>query len=301
MTKSFRQLVSGSLLAVCLMFGAALAQQQQSQPAQDRPGPPPLTLTHIRGNVYEVAGGSGANCGLFWTDKDAFIVDAKMTEESARKMLEEAKKISPVPVTTVILTHSDGDHVNGLTGFPLGLDIVAQDNTRRRMAAAFQDPRQQAYLPNLTFTKTMTIFSGGKRFELLHFGPAHTDGDAVVFLPEEKVAFIGDLLFIGRDPLIHRHKNGSVLGAIKTLKALLTLEADIYASGHSEPVGKAELEKGLAYIQERVDKVKALLTEKKTLDEVKKAFNIVDSAAPGARRFASLVEVIYLELTEKKN
>jgi len=295
------RLFYGMIIAVCFVFGAALAQQPQGQPVQTRPEPPPLLLTHIRGNIYEIGGGSGANCGLFWTDKEAFIIDAKMTDESAKKMLEEAKKLAPVPVTTVLLTHSDGDHVNGLTGFPAGLDIVAQDNTRKHMAAAFQDPRQQAHLPNLTFTETMTVFSGGKRFELLHFGPAHTDGDAVVYLPEDKVAFIGDLLFLGRDPLIHRHKNGSVLGAIKTLKALLALDADIYVSGHSEPVGKAELEKGLAYIQERVDKVKALISEKRTLDEVKKAFNIVDTAAAGGRRWPSLVEVIYLELTEKRN
>jgi cyclase len=295
------RLLSGILIAVCLVFGAALAHQPKGQPAQARPEPPPLTLTHIRGNIYEITGGSGANCGLFWTDKEAFIIDAKMTDESAKKMLEEAKKLAPVPVTTVLLTHSDGDHVNGLTEFPAGLVIVSQDNTRKHMAAAFLDPRQQAYLPNMTFTETMTIFSGGKRLELFYFGPAHTDGDAVVYIPEEKVAFIGDLLFLGRDPLIHRQKNGSVLGAVKTLKALLALEADIYVSGHNEPAGKAELEKGLAYIQERLDKVKALIAEKKSLDEVKKAFNIVDTVAPGGRRWPSLVEVIFLELTEKKN
>jgi cyclase len=299
MPSNHNRLLSGIIIAVCLIFGAALAQQPQGQPAQARPEPPPLTLTHIRGNIYEIAGGSGANCGLFWTDKEAFIIDAKMTDESAKKMLEEAKKLAPVPLTTVLLTHSDGDHVNGLTGFPAGLVIVSQDNTRKHMAAAFLDPRQQAYLPNLTFTETMTIFSGGKRLELFYFGPAHTDGDAVVYIPEDKVAFIGDLLFLGRDPLIHRQKNGSVLGAVKTLKALLALDADIYVCGHNEPAGKAELEKGLTYIQERLDKVKALIAEKKSLDEVKKSFNIVDQAAAGGRRWPSLVEVIYLELTEK--
>jgi len=301
MPSNHNRLISGIIIAVCFVFGAALAQQPQGQLVQARPEPPPLTLTPIRGHIYEIMGGSGANCGLFWTDKEAFIIDAKMTDESAKKMLEEAKKIIPVPVTTILLTHSDGDHVNGLTGFPAGLDIVAQENTRKHMAVAFQDPRQQAYLPNLIFTETMTIFSSGKRFELLYFGPAHTDGDAVVYIPEDKVAFIGDLLFLGRDPLIHRQKNGSVVGTIKTLKALLALEADLYVPGHGEVASKAELEKGLAYIQERLDKVKALIAENKNLDEVKKAFNIADTAAPGGRRWPSLVEVIYLELTEKKN
>jgi len=298
--KSNRFLV-GLILVVSLALGMALAQQPQSQPAQARPGPPPLALAHIRGNIYVVTGGSGANCGLFWTDKAAFIIDAKMTEETAKAMLEEVKKLSPAAVTTVFLTHSDGDHVNGLTGFPAGLEIVAQENSFKHMAAAFQDLRQQAYLPNMTFTEKMTIFSGGKRVEILHFGPAHTDGDAVIYFPEDKVAFIGDLLFLGRDPLIHRHKNGSVRGAVKTLKALVAMDADTFISGHAEPVGKAELEKGLVYIQERLDKVKALIAEKKTLEEVKTAYAIVDSTAPGGRRWPSLVEVTYLELTEKKN
>ncbi len=301
MSSKSSKFIMGLVLNVCLVLGAALAQQPQGQPAQIRPEPPPLALTQIRGNIYEATGGAGANCGLFWTEKAAFLIDAKMTEETAKKMLEEAAKLSPVPLTTVLLTHSDGDHVNGLTGLPAGLYIVSQENTRKHMAAAFQDPRQRAYLPNMTFTQNMTIFTGGKRLELLYFGPAHTDGDAVIYFPEDKVAFVGDLLFLGRDPLIHRQKNGSVAGLAKTLKALLALDADLYIPGHGDPVDKAGVEKGLAYVQERLDKVKALIAEKKTLEEVKKAFDIVDSAAPGGRRWPSLVEVIYLEFTEKKN
>ena len=63
-------------------------------------------------------------------------------------MLAEIRKVTPEPVTTIILTHSDGDHVNGLPGFPKGLTIVAHENVKRDMEKAAADlPALKDYLP----------------------------------------------------------------------------------------------------------------------------------------------------------
>jgi cyclase len=286
-------------ISTCVLIFAALAQQQSST---QRQAPPPLSVEKIKGNIYQVKGGSGANTGFYVAEKEVFVIDAKMTEESAKQMIDAIKKITPNPVTKIILTHSDGDHVNGLVGFPAGIDIISHINTRDDMAKAFKSDTQLAHLPTMTFSDKLSIpvESGTKssKVQLLYFGPAHTSGDVVVFFPEEKVAFIGDLLFLGRDPLIHRAKNGTSFGLVKVLKSLLALDADTYASGHNDLTTKKEIQDFLQSIVDKQAKIQTMVSSGKSLDEVKKAFNIETPA--GGSRWPSLVEVIYLDITEKK-
>ena len=59
------------------------------------------------------------------------MVDAKISAEAARHMLAEIKKATENPVRRVVLTHSDGNHVNGLAGFPPHLTIISHTNARQ--------------------------------------------------------------------------------------------------------------------------------------------------------------------------
>lgn len=264
--------------------------------------PAPLSIVPIRDGIYWIRGGSGANTGLVVGRSEVTLIDAKMTAESARAVLEEIRKITPLPVRRVILTHSDGDHVNGLAGLPRDITVIAHPNARRDMEEAVKDPKLAAlagWLPGELVADRRTLEGGGVQIELIHFGPAHTDGDLVVFLPAQRVAFVGDLLFIGREPLIHRHKNGRASGAIATLRKLLELDADTYVSGHADPVGKEEIRKAIASLEGTQQKVRGLIADGKTLEEIKAAFGVKQPPA-GQRSRPGLVEVIYLEMTEKK-
>jgi len=288
-------------LAIVVLYLFVNLNAQQQQPPQAKPAPPPIAISQVRADIYEVKGGSGANCGFFIGEKEVMVIDAKMDEESAKQMIAEIKKLTPKPIKYVLLTHSDGDHVNGLTGFPPNITIAAQQQTRKDMDEAFKEPQQRLYLPGLTFSERLKIYSGSRAIELIYFGPAHTSGDAVVYFPDEKAAFIGDLFFRDRDPLVHRQKNGSSFGLVKVLKEILKLDADTFLNGHSDPASKADIEGLIKSLEEKQSKIKALIQEGKSLDEIKKVFNIEERPVqPGGRRFLNLVEVIYLELTEKK-
>ncbi|MGD0922708.1 MAG: MBL fold metallo-hydrolase [Terriglobia bacterium] len=294
-------LVTITFLGGLAVATAAAETVSASNPQQ--PQPVPLSAEPLRGGVYWVKGGSGANTGFIIGKKEVIVIDAKMTEESAQAMLAEIKKLTPNPVKYIVLTHSDGDHVNGLAGFPQGLTIVAHTNTRKDMEEAFQDPKLSAllpYLPNETFTGDRSLNIDGVRMNLLHFGPAHTSGDVVAYLPDQKIAFVGDLVFIGRDPLIHRQKGGTSFGLVQTLRKILALDADTFISGHNDPLTKADIRGLLTSIEEKQAKVKVLIQQGKSLEEIKSAFGIAEAPAPGGRRWPSLVETIYLDLTERK-
>ena len=300
MSKS-RSIITILLFSALFLAGAGfcLAQGQ------------PLTVQKIKGGIYLAKGGSGANTGFYIGGKEILIVDAKMTADASRQVLDEIRKLSDKPVTRLVLTHSDGDHVNGLNGFPQGLKIYSHPQTKKDLEEAAKAPATtylRDYLPNEVCSpctpsrnSAVVIQSGTDTIQLYHFGPAHTSGDLIVYLPAEKVAFVGDLAFVGRDPLIHRQKGGSSAGLLDTLNGLMALNPDTILSGHNDPLTKQDIQGLYDSLSEKREKVKAMVAEGRSLQEIKKAFGVQDAASqPGRPRFPSLVEVIYLELTEKK-
>ena len=274
------------------------AQQQPNQPFQ----------THqVSSNVSYVEGGGG-NSGVIVGEKGVILVDAKTTTDGGKQLLDAVAKITPKPVTTVLLTHSDGDHVGGLTAFPKGLTIIAQENNKKEQEAAIAKGGRGApspdYLPNKLVDKKENVTIDGVKFELYHWAPAHTSGDLIVFLPAEKIVFTGDIITTNRfRPLIHLEKNGSSEGWITTVKGMLALNADKYVSGHGDVLDKAAVQQKLdSAIAER-DKIKALVAQGQSLEQIEAAVGDPppsEAQAGGAGpHFASYAEVVYDELTKK--
>ena len=265
--------------------------------------PPDPVVKQVTDNVYMINTGI-ANTGFIVGETEVLVVDAEMTSDAAGTMLEVIKKITPKPVTKLVLTHSDGDHVNGIGGFPKGLEIYSSAEAKNEMAEEFKAQNLLNlldYLPTKTFTDKMEIDLYPDTIQLLHFGPAHTSGDAVVFVPNKKLVFVGDLVFVGLDPLIHRHKGGTSSGLIETLQSVLSLAADKFIPGHNDVLSRNEIETVLKDVQEKADKVRSMVQEGKSMTETKEAFGIEDiPPKAGELNFPSLVEVIYLELTTGK-
>lgn len=172
-------------------------------------GPPagPLLVHSLTPNVYWVEGGVG-NVGFVVGDKGVVVIDTTISLKSAKELLADIAAVTPKPVTTVILTHGDIDHVGGLQAFPSGVSIIAQDSNRKRMQTRVASGRSSvpaAYLPNHVVGEREAVLLEGVKFELLHWAPAHTDGDLVIYLPSEKAVYTGDIFALDQPrALIHR-------------------------------------------------------------------------------------------------
>src|ERR1051325_10763910 len=83
----------------------------------------PVMMKQLKPDVWAGLGGSGGNSTIYIGKASVIVVDAKQTEAGAKDLLAEIAKITPKPVSTVFLTHSDGDHVNGLVAYPQGVKV----------------------------------------------------------------------------------------------------------------------------------------------------------------------------------
>ena len=264
-----------AMLAVFVSFAMLAAAQQQA---------PPLKVTKIKDNVYWAQGGVGSNDGIIVGTTGVIVVDTKTTPDSEKEVIAEIAKITPKTVNTAIITHSDGDHANGLAAFPAGLTIIAQENCKKELeaSAGSRNPAPQDRLPTKTYNKTDKLSIDGVHIRLYHWANAHTSGDTVVYLPDQKIVFGGDLLAGAPDQpqtLIHLEKHGSTAGWIENVKGMVGLDADTYLTGHGNMMTKAQVQKKLELIQDKYSKIKVMVAQGKSLDEIKTSFG-EPTAAP---------------------
>lgn len=283
-----------SAIAVLIAFAPVAHAQAQFAPIQ---------VHMLNGGVYWIEGGVGSNSGVVVGKDGVIVIDAKQTAESGKAVLAEVAKLTPKAITHVILTHSNLDHVDGLVAFPKGLTIISQENCKKQMENPRSNPQNidlHDYIPTKTVNKKEALTVDGVRFELLHFAPAHTSGDLIIYLPEQKIAFTGDITVTRLPyPLIHMEDQGSSEGWIESMKGIVALNAETYVPGHGGVQTKAELEKRLADTTARREKIKELVAQGKSLDEVKQSLGEPAKAGVGnGTGFASFTEVVYQELTK---
>jgi cyclase len=286
LTNRFALASLGALTAVSM-------GQAPQQPAT------PFVTHQLKPNVYWIEGGGG-NSTVILGAYGVVVVDAKTTKAGGQELLDDIAKITSKPVTTVILTHSDGDHVNGLAAFSTGVKVIAQENNKKEqevaLAAGGRGAPPADHQPTQVITKekeTLTI--EGEKFELYHWAPAHTSGDLIVYLPAEKIVATGDIIATNNPyPRIHDEKHGSTEGWIATAKGIVSLDADTFVPGHGTIQTKADIEKRISDAEARRTQVKELVAQDKSLEEVKAAVGDNDKL-----NYKSWTQVCYEELTKR--
>jgi glyoxylase-like metal-dependent hydrolase (beta-lactamase superfamily II) len=258
----------------------------------------PLEFKKISDRLYEIVGGRGSRGGAYIGDNGVLIIDAECDKKTVDQVIEGIREITTdKPVQYLVNTHSDGDHVAGNRYFPPMVTFVAHENCRKDFflpgrngaPSDWNKPELSPFTPSVTFRDKMDIHLGSKKVELWYFGIGHTTGDTVVYFPEEKTAFLGDQIFLERPQLIHAHKNGNSFEHVKTLGRMLeALEAEKFCSGHSEPADRDRIKKHIAQMKQRQEKIKALIVEGKSSEQIKGQFE----ASEGR-----LIETICNELT----
>jgi cyclase len=209
-------------------------------------------LVELAPGVYAYLQADGgfciSNAGLITGSAGSVAVDALFLPRMTRAFLAEAARATAAPITTLINTHHHLDHTLGNHAFA-DRTIIGHALTRtemQRVGRPFDRILAQAphfapelpadvplVLPTLTYTDRLTLYVNDREVQLIHVPTAHTIDDTLVYLPEERILFAGDVAFFYVTPLAFE---GSVLGWLDALAAIATLDVERIVPGHG-PVG----------------------------------------------------------------
>jgi cyclase len=241
--------------------------------APERLGPP---------RVEEVSPGIFAYIqpdGTWWINNTGFLVgasavaavDACSTEARTRALLAAISATAGRrPVKTLVNTHHHGDHTHGNYLFG-DATIVAHERCRAEILA--EGPPGTSKLVNsgtwtdvewgeietappfVTYTDRVSLYVDELKCEVSHVGtPAHSTNDSIVWIPERRVLFAGDLLFNGGTPFLLA---GSVTGALRAVADLKELGAETIVPGHGPVCGPEVIDDVLAYLNFVLDLARA--------------------------------------------
>lgn len=301
------------VLVLLLGIGGLLmaAGAFQAPPPPAGPSAQSLEATKIekvKDNLYMITGStpapreafSGGNTGVFITDTGVVIVDTKLAGWG-QVILEKIKTVTDKPVTTIINSHTHGDHTGSNGMFAPTVDIVAHENTKANMEKmdAFKGDGAKG-LPKRTYKDTMSIGTGKNRIDLYYFGRAHTSGDTWIVFPALRVMHTGDIFAWKDAPGLDRNNGGSGLEYAQTLgKALSTVkDVDTLIVGHSPLRTVPELREYQQFMIEFVAAVKAAKTGGKTVDEAAASIDLSAKYKDYKNeRYKATVQSIYDELT----
>jgi glyoxylase-like metal-dependent hydrolase (beta-lactamase superfamily II) len=207
---------------------AGVAQQQ-------RPRIPPTgAIKKVKDNLYVIPG-AGGNTTVFVTRNGIVLVDTKLPDNGA-PILAEVRKVSGRAVSMIINTHSHPDHIGSNDYFPVTVEKVTHENTKKWMAANAKVASNAALMPTRTFSDRITLGSGRDQIDLYYFGAGHTNGDAFIVFPALRTMAAGDIFAWKMAPLIDPNAGGSVIALPDTLEKTLKgiRNVDTVIEGHGD-------------------------------------------------------------------
>jgi len=231
-----------------------------------------------------------ANCGLVHSDGEALLVDTPYTPALTETFLAATRRVTGGTAPgTVVATHANGDHTWGnqcLTGSEIlateaALEHQCVEPTPQELHALVweSDPDQplgwyfrrhfgkfdfsgiQVLPPTATFTGRHDLTVGRIPVELHEVGPAHTVGDLVVHLPEQRVVFAGDIVFSGDHPC---HWAGPLDRISAAGERILAFDPEWIVPGHGPLMTPEQLRTYIAYLDDLSDQALLLHGQGKT-------------------------------------
>lgn len=307
MRLNFRRSIT--ILAVALVFAAFFAQAAFAQNG----------LTQIADNVYCYAdvkpmvpqNSFAANAGVIIGRDGIVVIDTLTSAKEGQRLINDIRAISDKPIKYVVTTHFHPDHVLGSSEFAkLGATIIAHVNDKGSLEKAGPtmvnfvrrswglteeelEGTEVAY-PTLAFSDRMEIDLGDQKIELIYPGPSHTDGSLLVYLPDKKILFTGDILFTGYHPYIG---DGNIPSWLKVLDGIRGMDVSQIIPGHGPISDKKDVAAMREYLEIFDKKAKELC---RSSDDLEYIISELKMALPRRDGEAMIKENVMIKYLKKK-
>ena len=158
--------------------------------------------------------GAGANAGIVDLGGHLLLFDTFATPEAAAELRTAAETLTGQPVRTVVNSHAHPAHTQGNNAFGADVDIISTHQTRQLLVPT------TTRLPNVTFEKSLILHGSQRSVEVISYGGGHTQSDAILWLPQERIAFMGDLLTVNCHPFLGDGDPGEVNRTLDLMRVL---------------------------------------------------------------------------------
>src|SRR2546427_6948079 len=241
-------------------------------------------IEKVKDNLYVITGSgvadqnafSGGNTAVFVTDSGVVVVDTKLPGWGPT-LLERIKTVTNKPVTTIINTHTHGDHTGSNEFFGTTVDSVVHENTKANMAKMDEFKGTKArFLPRRTYKDKLTIGKGKDEIDLYYFGAGHTNGDSFVVFPAIRTMHVGDMFAWKALPYIDTGNGGSVIAHASTLaKDVATVKnVDTIINGHIPTTTFDELKEYADFSPDFVTFARNQMKAGKTVDQAAAEYKV---------------------------
>ena len=252
----------------------------------------------------------GCNQGWVVFKDFVLVIDANFPNQ-AEEVIKLIRKTTDKPIRYVFDTHYHGDHADGNPIYTKnGTIAIASEGSRdlfdTKGIAGFQKsqkakPDEYGPLkyekPSLYFPKKLVLDDGDMRVELLHFGHAHTAGDAIAWLPKHGIAFTGDACVNGA---FNYTGDSNTESWIRVLTEMKKLDIKTIAPGHGEMADKGLVDTQRRYFVELRQLIQKALDDGKSLDEIKESIELPfyeKWTGVNVKERVENIEHVYSELT----
>ena len=238
-----------------------------------------IKTTSLTKNLHVIFG-YGGNILVSIGKDGTLIVDSQFPDISS-VILEKINELGGEKVDFIINTHFHFDHAEGNRAYgPMGANIYAHENTLDYFKNGTyinlvsivwpQQPYEEEAIPDILYKEKLSLNINDHMIEVLHFGPAHTTGDSIIYFKDANVIHLGDVGNLEVAPFIDVDNGGSIHGMIHSLEKVLNIinEKTIVVPGHGEIADKSIKENYLKNLIQVKNKIQILISEGKTLLEI---------------------------------
>ena len=187
------------------------------------------------------------NSGIIVTGEGLVVLDALSSEAVARAQREAMTSTIREPVRILVSSTFHNNYSKGNVAYAdvlkIGHEHYRTDLLELMRRENVSAEEQKARLPGQTFRDRMTLYLGGKEIQILYVGRAHTRGDSIIFVPQDRIAYLSELFFSEQFLVIN---DGYGVDWLRALDAVEALGADIFVPAHGPiPADPRETRQGL--------------------------------------------------------
>ncbi|MBV9878082.1 MAG: MBL fold metallo-hydrolase [Verrucomicrobia bacterium] len=224
----------------------------------------------------------GTTAGFVVGERGVLVIESLLNGDLASQLIGLVRRVTTKPIRFLVNTSYHGDHCYGNYLFPETTTLIQHPATKKYMEEKFEEDRSfmiglmgkgkgiervQARTADISVPDMLSVDLGGRTVQVRHFGFAQTPGDLVVWAPDAKVLWVGNMIQAPSPALPWllegRHKES--IATLTRVRDFLPEDATIIP-GHGRPMRPADIEFPLRYLDELDRAVRAAIHKGRSLE-----------------------------------